>query len=281
MSIPPLLFQAALELDIRGIGRALSVILLLAIPGVALSAILIGLPLARFTPISLLPALFFGAFISATDPVAVVASFRRLSAPPALTCMIEGESLFNDGTALVLSGLLVSAATTGHFNAGAGFLSFLWSVLAGAVIGAGLAYLVSGAAQFVDDPPIEITLSAALAYGSHPAADKVHASAAIAVVLAGIVYANHGRVTHVPQQSRQGLDNVWDYVAFLANAVLFISIGLAVSLAALWYDIRWFPPRWPPCRPTSSPAVSSARPCTPFAWRGSEAPSSARCIRMT
>lgn len=237
--LPPLLFQAALELDIRGIGRALPVILLLAIPGVVLSAVLTGLPLARFTPLSLWPALLFGAFISATDPVAVVASFRRLGAPPALTCMIEGESLFNDGTALVLSGLLISVATTGHFDAGAGFLSFLWSVLAGAAIGAGLGYLVSEATRLVDDAPIEITLSAALAYGGYLVADEIHASAAIAVVLAGMVYGSHGRITHVSDNSRQVLDNVWDYVAFLANAVLFISIGLAVRLSDLWHDLRW------------------------------------------
>jgi CPA1 family monovalent cation:H+ antiporter len=237
--LPPLLFEAALELDVRGIGRAMPVILLLAIPGVAASAVLIGMPLAWLTPLTIWPALLFGAFVSATDPVAVVSSFRRLGAPPALTCMIEGESLFNDGTALVLSSLLLSAAKTGHFDVGGGILSFLWSVLAGAAIGLILGYLVSEATGLVDDPLIEITVSVALAYGSYLLADKVHASAAIAVVLAGMVYGSHGRVVHVSEQSRQVLDNVWDYIGFLANAVLFISIGLVVSLTALRQSLGW------------------------------------------
>ncbi len=237
--LPPLLFQAALELDIRGIGHALPVILLLAIPGVAVSAVLIGLPLARFTPVSLWPALLFGAFISATDPVAVVSVFRRLGAPPALTSIVEGESLFNDGTALVLSSLLLTTAATGHFDVRAGIVSFVWSVLAGAGVGVILGYMVSEATGLVDDPAIEITLSAALAFGSYVLADEIHASPAIAVVLAGIIYGNHGRATHVSSQSRQALDTVWDYVAFLANAALFTFIGLAVSLSALRQDLLW------------------------------------------
>ena len=183
--------------------------------------------------------MLFGAFISATDPVAVVSSFRRLGAPPGLTCIIEGESLFNDGTALVLSSVLLSAATTGHFNLGGGILSFLWSVVAGAVIGLILGYGVSEATGLVDDPLIEITISVALAYGSYLLADASHASAAIAVVLAGMVYGSHGRVVHVSEQSRQVLDNVWDYIGFLANAVLFVSIGLVVSLTAQRQSLGW------------------------------------------
>ena len=240
--LPPLLFQAALELDVRSIGRAMPEILVLAIPGVIVSAILIGVPLARLSPLTIWPALLFGAFISATDPVAVVASFRRLGAPPALTAIIEGESLFNDGTALVLSSLLLAAAESGQFDVGGAVLAFFWSVLAGALIGVILGYIVSEATGLVDDPLIEITLSVALAYGSYLLADDVHASPAIAVVLAGMVYGSHGRVTHVGEDSRQVLDNVWDYVAFLANAVLFISIGLAVSLPDLWRDREWVVP---------------------------------------
>lgn len=237
--LPPLLFQAALELDIQRLGRALPAVLLLAIPGVAASTVFIGLPLAWLTPLSVWPALLFGAFISATDPVAVVAAFRRLGAPPSLTSVIEGESLFNDGTALVLSGVLLSAAATGHLGVGAGLLSFIWAVLGGSAIGLILGYVVSEATGVVDDPLIETTISVALAYGSYLLADEVHASAAIAAVLAGLIYGAHGRVLHVSEQSRQTLDAVWTYIGFLANAVLFISIGLAVSLTALRNDLGW------------------------------------------
>jgi CPA1 family monovalent cation:H+ antiporter len=237
--LPPLLFQAALDLDVRDFGRALPVILLLAVPGVLVSAVLIGLPLAWLTPLTIWPALLFGSFISATDPVAVVSTFRRLDAPPALTHIIEGESLFNDGTALVLSTVLLSAATTGRFGLANGIFSFLWSVAAGALIGAALGYLVSEITGLMEDPLVETTLSADLAYGSYLLGDAIHASGAIAVVMAGMVYGNHGRETHVSEASRRTLDAVWEYVGFLANAVLFISIGLAVSLGALRENFRW------------------------------------------
>lgn len=237
--LPPLLFEAALELNIRGIGRAMPVILLLAIPGVAVSAVLIGLPLARLTPLSLWSALLFGAFISATDPVAVVSSFRRLHALSSLTCTIEGESLFNDGTALVLSSVLLTAAKMGHFDVGTGILAFVWSVLAGAAVGLVLGYLISEITGLLDDPSIEITLSVALAYGSYLVADELHASPVLAVVLAGMVYGTHGRVTRVSAQSRLALDPVWEYISFLANAALFISIGLAVSITALLQNLGW------------------------------------------
>ncbi len=237
--LPPLLFEAALNLDIRGIGQAMPVILLLAIPGVAISAVLVGVPLAWLTPLTIWPALLFGAFIAATDPVAVVTTFRRLKAPLELTCMIEGESLFNDGTALVFSTLLITAARTGQFHIGETMSLFLWSVIGGTIIGGIAGYVISEATRLVDDHLIEITLSGALAYGAYLGANHVQASGALAVVAAGIVYAAHGRQKHMTDATGRILDDVWEYIGFLANATLFILIGVSASLGSLKSQFGW------------------------------------------
>jgi CPA1 family monovalent cation:H+ antiporter len=211
----------------------------LAVPGVVVSAILIGGALAWLSPLSLWPALLFGAFISATDPVAVVASFRRLGAPPFLTSVIEGESLFNDGTALVLSAILLTAAETGHLDVGATIGRFLWAVAGALLIGALGGFAVSHITRLIDDHLVETTLSAVLAYGSYLLAETVGASGALAVVLAGLVYGDYGRRIGLSEESRRFLEGFWGYVEFLANAVLFILIGLEIRLTSVWHDLQW------------------------------------------
>jgi CPA1 family monovalent cation:H+ antiporter len=191
--LPPLLFQAALEVDVHVLGRALPEVVALAVPGVVVSAILIGVTLAWLSPLTLWPALLFGAFISATDPVAVVASFRRLGAPTFLTSVMEGESLFNDGTALVLSAVLLTAAETGKLDVGETIVRFVWAVIGAFLIGAFGGFVVSHVTRFIDDHLVETTLSAVLAYGSFLLAESLGASGALAVVLAGLVYGDYGR----------------------------------------------------------------------------------------
>lgn len=235
--LPPLLFQAAIELDIAMLGTALPAVLLLAIPGVLLSTALIGLSLSWLTPLLLWPALLFGAFISATDPVAVVAMFRHLHAPAFLTAVIEGESLFNDGTALALSTVLLAAAMTGHFDAGALVVTFVWSLAAAAFVGALVAFAVSHATRLVNNHLVDTSLSVVLAYGSFLMADDLHSSGAVAVVIAGLVYGNYGRHIGLSPESRQFLDDFWSYVDFLANAVLFILIGIEANLPLLWHRL--------------------------------------------
>jgi CPA1 family monovalent cation:H+ antiporter len=237
--LPPLLFQAALELNIPVLGRALPAVIALAVPGLVVSAVLIGIPLSRVSPLALWPALLFGAFISATDPVAVVAGFRRMGAPAFLTTLIEGESLLNDGTALVLAALLVTAAETGHFDVGATVAGFLWAVAGAVLVGALGALLISRLTRLLDDHVIETTLSATLAYGSFLLADTIGASGALAVVLAGLVYSSDGRRLGLSDESRRFLDDFWGYVEFLANAVLFILIGLEIRLIDIWRDLPW------------------------------------------
>jgi CPA1 family monovalent cation:H+ antiporter len=237
--LPPLLFEAALQTDIRAFGRTLPVVLLLAVPGVILSTVLVGLAVAWLTPLAIWPALLFGALIAATDPVSVVATFRQLGAPLDLTTMVEGESLFNDGTALVLSAVLLTAATTGHFDTGTAIVSFLWAI-AGAVLTGGIAaFALSQATRLIDDPAVETTLSTVLAYGSYLIADQLGASGAVAVVVAGLIYGSYGQRIGLSAESKHLLEVFWSYIGFLANAVLFVLIGLEIHLDALGGRVGW------------------------------------------
>jgi monovalent cation:H+ antiporter, CPA1 family len=237
--LPPLLFEAALQTDIRAFERTLPLVVVLAVPGVIASTVLVGLVIAWVTPLSIWPALLFGALIAATDPVSVVATFRQLGVPIDLSTMVEGKSLFNDGTALVLSSVLLGAAKTGHFAAGTAALSFVWAIAGALLIGAAFGFALSQATRLLDDPPVETTLSTVLAYGSYLVADQLGVSGAVAVVVAGLIYGTYGRRIGLSAESKHLLEEFWDYTGFLANAVLFVLIGIDIHLSALRGQIGW------------------------------------------
>ena len=123
--VPPLVFEAAFHLNLRDLRRDLPGILLLAVPGVIITTLIVGGLTSLVTPLALPVALVFGALISATDPVAVVALFRALGAPKRLALLVEGESLFNDGTAIVVFNLVLAVALTGAFHPVQGAVDFL------------------------------------------------------------------------------------------------------------------------------------------------------------
>lgn len=237
--LPPLLFEAGLEIDMAALGRTLPIVVWLAVPGVVLTTLLVGAAVHAFTPLLIYPALIFGALIAATDPVSVVATFRQLGAPVDLTTMIEGESLFNDGTALVLSSVLLSAAETGRLDLAVAVGSFIWAVLAGVLIGVALAVGTAQIVKRLNDPHVETTLSVALAYGAFLIATRVGASGAVSVVVSGLIFGSYGRRVAVQGESRRVLDGFWAYAGFLANAVLFVLIGLEIRLGVLWTNIGW------------------------------------------
>jgi monovalent cation:H+ antiporter, CPA1 family len=231
--LPPLVFEAAFHLNLNDLRRNLVPILLLAVPGVILSTLIVG-GLVSLTGLLALPlALVFGALISATDPVAVVALFRAVGAPRRLSALIEGESLFNDGTAIVVYGLVIAAAVTGQFSLMQGVLGFLRVAVGGLAIGLLLGWFVAQLVARIDDYLIETTLTTVLAFGAYLLAERLHVSGVLAVVAAGVINGNIGPQGMSPT-TRIVLFNFWEYVAFLANSFVFLLIGLQISIPTLF-----------------------------------------------
>ena len=239
--VPPLVFEAAFHLNIRELERNLPGVLLLAVPGVILTTLIVGGVLMLGKTLSLPMALVFGALIAATDPVAVVALFRSLGVPKRLSVLIEGESLFNDGTAIVIFNLMLAVVLTGRFNLVTSIASFLSISVGGAVVGLVLGWMISRLIARVDDYLIETTLTTVLAFGSYLIAEQLHFSGVLAVVAAGLVNGNIGPQGMSPT-TRIVLFNFWENMAFLANSLIFLLIGLQVSIPALlaaWQPVLW------------------------------------------
>ena len=240
--VPTLVFESAFNLDARQLRHNLLPVLTLAIPGVLVTAGLIGVLLWLVTPLDLASALLLGAILSATDPVAVVSLFRQLGAPLRLTVLVEGESLFNDATSIVLTRSLVGVAVGGYFFTPLGafldvvtfFVVFLGGALVGWLAALGFGWLLG---RVRGDVSIEITLTTVLAYLSFLVAEEVfHVSGVMAVVLAGVTLGGWGRAKISPSVVGY-LEHFWEYMAFVANALIFLLVGLSVNLGALYDSI--------------------------------------------
>lgn len=239
--VPPLVFEAAFHLNFQELRRNLPAILLLAIPGVVLTAFIIGGLLVFGIKLSLPIALVFGALIAATDPVSVVALFRTLGVPKRLSVLIEGESLFNDGTAILVFNLMLVIALTGKFTLIDSVAGFFRISIGGIIVGLVLGWLISLLISRVDNYLIETTLTTVLAFGSYLIAERFGVSGVLAVVAAGLVNGNIGPQGMSPT-SRIVIFNFWEVIAFLANSLIFLLIGLQVNITALlasWQPILW------------------------------------------
>lgn len=238
--LPTLIFESALSLDVRQLQRNLLPVLTLAVPGLLLSTGIIGVLVWLATPLEPAPALLLGAILSATDPVAVISLFKQLGTPGRLTVLVEGESLLNDATALVLARLLVGIIVAGSISMGtvaAGTLDFVVVFFGGMIVGWFLALVVSWAIGHVEgDAFIEITLTTVLAYCSFLIAEEVfHVSGIMATMAAGITLAGWGRAKISPSIAEY-MEHFWQYLAFLANALIFLLVGLQINLLALWHE---------------------------------------------
>jgi CPA1 family monovalent cation:H+ antiporter len=239
--VPPLIFEAAFHIKIKDLVKDLAPILALAIPGVLITTLLVGAVVTWGTGFPIATSLVFGALVAATDPVAVVALFRSLGVPKRLQVLLEGESLFNDGTAIVVFNLMVVISVTQEFQLIQSILEFIVVAGGGLAVGFLLAVILSQAIRFIDDPLIVTTLTTVLAFGSYITAEQFHVSGVLAVVAAGLVSGNIGPKGMSPS-TRILVYNFWDFAAFLANSVVFLLIGLQINLLVLladWQVILW------------------------------------------
>jgi CPA1 family monovalent cation:H+ antiporter len=243
--LPTLIFESTLNLDPRSLRHNLGPILTLAVPGLLLSTGLFGLIVWLATPIPLSGALLLGAILSATDPVAVVSIFRQLGAPTRLTTLVEGESLFNDATSIVLARLLIAVIAAGTLSGdslASGVLDFFVLFFGGLLVGVGLGFVIAFVLGLVEsDPFIEIPLTTALAYLSFLLAEESFGvSGVMATVGAGLVIGGWGKVKISPSV-RVYLNNFWEQMAFIANALIFLMLGLKVEFSALLDSLDLLP----------------------------------------
>ena len=230
--LPVLVFAAALGIDVRAFAKDVGAVLALAVVAFALSAVLVGLTLHAVLGTALVVAFLFGVLISATDPVAVVAIFRDLGVPRRLLTLVEGESLLNDGVAIVLYAILLQSATGGSISLGAGVVDFVAVFVGGALVGAVLGLAAAAVLPWLDRLAA-VALSLALAYGSFVLADEVLGfSGVVATAVAGMVLAGLGP-SRGSAEVREAWDQTWESLDYVANALLFLLIGLAVDPAAL------------------------------------------------
>jgi CPA1 family monovalent cation:H+ antiporter len=231
--LPALLFEGAWSMSLDGLRENWRVVMLLAVPGMLLELVLIGLPLHFLGALSWPSAFLLAAILSPTDPVAVLGLFRQLKVNQSLSTIIEAESLFNDGVAGVLYQVFLALVLLGvsgqHLSVGQIWLNGL-GVLAleaggGVAIGAACGYLVSRWVKFIDEPLIETTITIVAAYGVYLLADTLHMSGILAVIVVGLFLASYSRSHSMSERTREVVDNYWTMSAFLVNALLFLLVG--------------------------------------------------------
>ncbi|MFQ5654243.1 MAG: Na+/H+ antiporter [Planctomycetota bacterium] len=228
--LPPLLFEGAMNIQFRSLREGAPIITTMAILGTLGSVLLIGGAARWLIGWDWDIALLFGVIASPTDPVSVLAIFREQGVEKRLSVMVEGESLFNDGLSVVLYGLLLVGIEGGWEGVGAvpAILTLGRMVLFGAAIGIALGLLTNRILERIDDHLIEVLISVVLAYGSYLLAEHLHCSGVIAVVFSGLLMGNVGRRASMSPTTLVTINLAWEVVAFLANSLVFLAMGLAL-----------------------------------------------------
>ncbi len=235
--LPGLLFEAAFHLDAKQFWANKFAVCGLAVPGVIaaicvtafiLSPVVQGLRLEQ--GFKLIDGVVFGGIVAATDPIAVVALFKSLGVPKRLGVLVEGESLLNDGTAVVLFGVILTLASGSTVTPVSVASEFVRTCGLGVLIGAAIGYVGSQVIHWVDDPMIEITVTVVVAWGSFALAEEAHASGVLATVSAGLLCGNYGARTGMSPTTKIAVVSFWAYLAFALNSLVFLLIGFEVEL---------------------------------------------------
>lgn len=236
-----LLFAGALNVDISHLQARKWEIGLLASLGTVISTVLVALLVYWLVPLfgiqlEFIYCLLFGALISPTDPIAVLALFKSLNAPRQMSVFLEGESLFNDGVGIVIFLSLYALAFNGQpLSVTSVSTLFVEQAVGGLLYGAGLGLLAYFLLKPIDDHKIEILVTLAIVSGGYAFAEWLHVSGPLAMVVAGLFIGNQGRYFYMSKKTRESLETFWEVVDEVLNAVLFLLIGLEL----LVLDIHW------------------------------------------
>lgn len=231
--LPVLVFEAGIGMDPRYLRQELGSILSLAIPGFLCSSLVICGLLGLITPLSYSYALLFGVLISATDPVAVIALLKEQRAPKRVSVLMDGESLFNDATAIVAFGLLLEVlrAASGSSGASTGFgalSGFLFTFFGGLAVGTAIGAVAAEVLRIEQgNEAVEVTLSVVTALSAFFIAEHcLGVSGVLSVLMAAITFRSRGRTVITDPSHRHAMRFFWEYAAFLVNSVVFLLLGL-------------------------------------------------------
>ncbi|QQS59754.1 sodium:proton antiporter [Candidatus Peregrinibacteria bacterium] len=243
--LPILVFESSFNLRFSYLKQNLVAISVLSIFSVLVSAGIISFVLHSFFGISWLTAIAFGIIISATDPVAVLGTFKEVGAPRRLRTIVEGESLFNDGTTLVLFKIVLGVillrvgqeSEIQSFYTGIG--DFFFKVFGGVLFGVFMGFFFSKTIEKVrENQNVEMTFALILAHSTFLFAEHIGVSGIIATVMAGVILGNYGRNKITPSILAT-MESLWDHMAFIVNSFVFILIGIAVATSSS--SEFWFP----------------------------------------
>ncbi len=229
--LPGLVFEAAFRTELVHLRPTALPILVLAVPGVVVVAFIVAVVLSATTRLSLAEGFLVGAMVAATDPAAVLSTFRHVHVPARLATVVEMESLVNDGTGIVLFALAIGVLYGGG-SLGGSIAAFVLRVAGGAALGAAAGWLAAMIVRRVDDHLAELTLTVVLAYGTYLVAESAGLSGVIATLVAAGAFGALAR-RGLTARAVEAIDVIWEFVAFLLTAGVFLLVGLSIAPSAL------------------------------------------------
>ncbi|WNZ48345.1 sodium:proton antiporter [Leptolyngbya boryana CZ1] len=232
--LPILIFEAAINTDIRRLRSTFKPIALLAGPGSIFSSAIIATLLKFGLGLDWISACLIGVILANTDTVSMIAVFKEIRVPSRLTTIVEGETLFNDAAALVSFNLILVVYATGSLTAVQGIREVLLVAIGGAMVGAVLGYLCLPIFVRLQDPLSSLLLTVALALGTFQIGQSLGVSGAVSVVVAGLIFGNLGLSRSSSASERIALLSFWNYASFGVNTFIFLLIGIEINIETLW-----------------------------------------------
>ncbi|MDV2998184.1 MAG: Na(+)/H(+) antiporter NhaS2 [Chroococcidiopsis sp. SAG 2025] len=232
--LPILIFDAAINTDIRRLRNTFKPVALLAGPGAVFSSAIIAVLLKYGLGLAWIPASLMGVILANTDTVSMIAVFKEIRVPSRLSTIVEGETLFNDAAALVSFNLILTIYETGSLTFSTGVQQLLIVALGGSFLGLVIGYLSVPIFIRLDNPLSSLLLTVAISLGTFQVGQFLGVSGAVAVVVAGLIFGNVGLSRSTSASDRITLFSFWEYASFAVNTFIFLLIGIEIDPMTLW-----------------------------------------------